>query len=180
MTIAAKTMSVAEYFEFEQTSEVRHEYVNGQILAMAGETREHYRIARNLTRVLEDANADSRCEVVMEAIRVRVQQDRYRYPDVVVSCDPGEDRFFLENPCFIAEVLSESTANTDHNQKLEEYTRIPSLQRYAIVSSDLRRVILYKRTTDGWGVEILESGAIEVPCLQATVTLERIYEGLPF
>jgi Uma2 family endonuclease len=175
--LETQTMTVHEYLEFEKTSEIRHEFVDGKLYAMAGDSREHYRIARNLTRALEEVR--SNCEVVMEAIRIKVHDDgRYRYPDVVVSCDPGIDKYFLENPCFIAEVLSESTAHTDHNAKLEEYTRLPSLQRYAIISSDIQRVILYKRTKDGWTVEILETGEIDVPCLNTTVTLEQIYAGL--
>ncbi len=172
-------MTVKEYLEFEKTSEIRHEFVDGKLFAMAGDSREHYRIARNLTRILEDAGSD--CEIAMEALRVRVHDDgRYRYPDVVVSCDPGTNKYYLENPCFIAEVLSESTAHTDHNAKLEEYTQLPSLQRYAIISSDLRRVILYKRTENGWTVEILENGEIDVPCLNVVVTIEQIYAGLNF
>ena len=172
-------MTVEEYLEFEKTSEVRHEFVDGKLFAMAGDSREHYRIVRNLTRALEDVG--SNCEIAMEALRVRVHENGgYRYPDVVVSCDPGTEKYYLENPCFIAEVLSESTAHTDHNAKLEEYTRLPSLKRYAIISSDLRRVILYKRTENGWTVEILEQGEIDIPCLNTTVTLEQIYVNLEF
>jgi Uma2 family endonuclease len=178
MTTATKTLTESEYLEFEKTAEVRHEFVDGNTLAMAGESRVHYHIARNLTRALEDQRSNPACEIVMEAVKVRVHTGRYRYPDVVVTCDPGHDPFFLENPCFIAEVLSGSTASTDHNDKLEEYTRLPSLQRYAIISQDVRRVIVYKRSPDGWVVEILEAGGIEIPCLETSVTLEQIYAGL--
>jgi Uma2 family endonuclease len=175
MTVATK-LTEAEYLELEKSSEVRHEFVDGTMLAMAGESRTHYRIARNLTRALEDQSA-KQCEIVMEAVKVRVHTSRYRYPDVVVTCDPGNDPFFLENPCFIAEVLSTST---DHNDKLEEYTRLPSLQRYVIIAQDVRRVIVYKRSLEGWVVEILEDGAIEIPCLETSITLEQIYAGLEF
>ena len=75
-------------------------------------------------------------------------------------------------------MLLGSTASTDHNDKLEEYTRLPTLQRYAIISQDVRRVIVYKRSLEGWAVEILEDGAIDIPCLGTSVTLEQIYAGL--
>jgi Uma2 family endonuclease len=177
MTVATKRTE-AEYLELEKSAETRHEFVDGAMLAMAGESRTHYRIARNLTRALEDHRSNPACEIVMEAVKVRVHTGRYRYPDVVVTCDPGDDPFFLENPCFIAEVLSGSTASTDHNDKLEEYTRLPSLQRYVIIAQDVRRVIVYKRSPDGWSVEILEDGEIDIPCLETSVTLEQIYAGL--
>jgi Uma2 family endonuclease len=178
MTVALTTITEAEYLELEKAAEVRHEFVDGAMVAMAGESRVHYRIARNLTRALEDQSSKTACEIVMEAVKVRVHAGRYRYPDVIVTCDPGKDPYFLENPCFIAEVLSGSTAPTDHNDKLEEYTRLPSLQRYAIVSQDVRRVIVYKRGVEGWIVEILEDGTIEIPCLETSVSLDQLYAGL--
>lgn len=174
-------LSVAEYLASEKSSEVRHEYVEGELLAMAGETREHYRIARNITRALEDGQTKPNCEVVMEAIKLRVGENRYRYPDVVVSCDPGSDPYFIENPCFIVEVLSDSTSETDTGKKLEEYTRLSSLQTYVIVAQSEPRVIVYKRDALGWRVEILQGqGELEVSCLGAALSLEQIYSGIVF
>jgi Uma2 family endonuclease len=172
-------MSVEAYLEFERRSEIRHEFVDGQLHAMAGESRQHYAIARNITRALEDSHPERRCEIVTEAVKVRVQERRYRYPDVVVSCDPGTDRYFLENPCLLVEVLSESTADTDHDKILEEYMRLPSVQRYLIVSQSERRVILYKRAVDGWRVEILtDTGEVDIPRLETSLNLHQIYAGL--
>ncbi len=65
----------------------------------------------------------------------RIRGTRYRYLDIVVSCNPGTDEYLLENSCFIAEITSESTADTGHGKKLDEYTRLPSLEAYAIVRS---------------------------------------------
>jgi Uma2 family endonuclease len=180
MIAIPKRYTVEEYIELERASDVRHEYVDGQILAMAGEQRRHHKIVRNIARVLDEA-ADARgCEVALEAIKLRTRDTKYRYPDVIVSCAPGDDPYFIENPCFIVEVLSESTANTDHNDKLEEYTRLPSLQRYALVDQTVRRVILYKRTPSGWVLEILEDGSFDVPCLETSVNVDQVYAGVPF
>jgi Uma2 family endonuclease len=84
MTVATK-LTEAEYLELEKTAEVRHEFVDGAILATAGESRTHYRLARNLTRALEDQRSNPTCEIVMEAVKVRVHIGRSRYPDVVVT-----------------------------------------------------------------------------------------------
>jgi Uma2 family endonuclease len=181
-------LSVAEYLVLEQQSQMRHEYLDGQAVAMAGESRQHYRIARNLTRALEDgygrnpSEHDKHCEIVMEAVKVRVTAERYRYPDVVVSCDPGNDPYFIDNPCFLAEVLSDSTANTDHDQKLEEYTCLPSAERYAIISSDQQRIMLYQRQATGWTFDIFNqpTDVIDVPCLGVSISLAEIYRGIEF
>lgn len=174
--MARQPITLKEYLEIERRTGQRHELVNGKLIAMAGETREHYRIAR----VLEDAQANSGCEVVMEGIKVRVRGERYRYPDVTVSCDPGNDPYFIENPCFIAEVLSESIADTDQGKKLE-YTKLPSMQTYAIVAQTEPRVIVYQRDPAGWRVEFLdEQGEIRVPCLETSLSLQQIYAGIGF
>jgi Uma2 family endonuclease len=180
VTATSKRYTVEEYLELERQSDVRHEYVDGELLAMAGEKRLHHKIARNIARALDEATDARGCEVALEAIKLRTKGTKFRYPDVIVSCEPGNDPYFLENPCFIAEVLSESTANVDTNDKLEEYTRLPSLERYALVDQNLRRVILYRRTEPGWVLEILEDGSFDVPCLGASVSVDQVYAGVNF
>ncbi len=104
---------------------------------------------------------------------------RYRYPDVVVSCETSPDEYFIVAPCFIAEVQSDSTNETDNGAKLDDYTKIPSLQRYAIISQKTRQVVLYKRLGDTWSFTVLlENGEIDIPCLNTTLSLEQIYQEL--
>jgi Uma2 family endonuclease len=178
--LAEKKYTFEEYLELEKNSGIRHEFVDGVVRAMAGEKRVHKRIAANVYRTLFDPAEARACEVMLEA-KVRTLGTRYRYPDVTVSCAPGDDEYFLENPCFIAEVLSESTANTDATEKLEEYLKLPSLQRYVLVEQTVKRVIAYRRSEQGWMVDVLEdSGEIDIPCLETTLTLAQIYAGLEF
>jgi Uma2 family endonuclease len=180
MTTAAR-MTPEEYLEFEQRSDTRHEFVDGVLHAMAGETREHNRIVQNILLALTPSVAARACEIVIETVKLRTRQSRYRYPDVIVSCAPGNDRYFLENPFLLVEVLSEPTSLTDTTEKLDEYLRIPSLQRYVLVEQTVRRVIVYRRAAEGWMVEVLDtSGEIEVPCLENTLTLGQTYAGLSF
>jgi Uma2 family endonuclease len=180
MTVPLKRYTVEEYLELERTSDVRHEYVDGQILAMADEKRTHEDIVLNFVSVLRLIALAKGCLLYTTNIKLRTKGTKYRYPDVIVSRAPGDDPYSIENPCFIAEVLSESTANIDHTDKLEEYTRLPSLQRYALVDQNVRRVILYKRTESGWVLEILEDGRFDVPCLETSVNVDQVYAGVQF
>jgi Uma2 family endonuclease len=169
-----KPMTIAEYKNLEQQSGIKHEFIDGQPRAMAGETRLHKRIAGNFYRLLFDLGVARGCEVMLEA-KIRTQTTRYRYPDVVVSCAPGDDEYFLENPCLLIEVLPQSI------EKLDEYLKLPSLQRYVLVDQTTRRVIVYARAPQGWMVEVLDSeGQFEVPCLETSVSLEQVYAGVNF
>ena len=87
----------------------------------------------------------------------------------------------LENPCFIAEVTSESTAETDHSLKLREYLEIPTLERYAIVSQSERLVLVFRREGSLPTFDTFSgSGEFEIPCLGVKLSLEQIYAGVVF
>ena len=97
----------------------------------------------------------------------------------MITCEALQNIRTLEYPCFIAEVQSDSTAETDNGTKLEEYTKIPSLQRYAIISQKTRQVVVYKRNAEIWTFEVLlENGEIDIPCLETTLSLDQIYADL--
>ena len=173
------TMTVNEYLESEKYSEVRHEYVDGELLAMAGEKIRHNRIAGKILRLLGDLAEARGCLVLMENIKVRTKDTKYRYPDVVITCETISDEYMVLEPCALFEVLSESTAETDATTKLEEYLKLPSLQRYVMLHQNDQTAIVYKRGPDGWQVEILEGDAeISIPCLDTTLKLEQVYAGL--
>lgn len=177
--IAERTLTVEDYLEFEKNSETRHEYVDGQLIAMAGEKRQHHKIARRVLRLLEAIAEAKNCEIAIEGIKIRTRGTRYRYPDVVISCAPGDDAYYLENPCFILEVISESTKDSDFGVKLDEYKKIPSLTRYLLLHQNQAFAILYKRVGEKWEVETFnDAGEIDIPCLDTTLSLEQIYAGL--
>jgi Uma2 family endonuclease len=114
-------------------------------------------------------------------VKIRTRVNRYRYPDFAVSCAPGDDPYFLENPCLIVEVLSASTEHTDYGKKFNEYTQLPSLQRYVLVSSNERFVLVYRRSGNEWIAEGFDQdGEFDVPCLDVRLSLEQIYEGIEF
>ncbi len=179
MATLATTMTVEQYLEFEKTAEIRHEFVDNTVLAMAGSSLKHNEIIFRIRNALTKAVQEKNCQIATESLKVMTKPGRYRYPDVVVSCEISSDEYFIQAPCFIAEVQSESTAETDNGAKLEEYTKIPSLERYAIISQKTRQVVLYKRIGETWIFTVLlENGEIDIPCLEETLTLEQIYSGL--
>jgi Uma2 family endonuclease len=176
-----KIINVEAYLELEKSSEIRHEYIDGELLAMAGEKLQHNDIVANIIEALRPIARAKKCRLQFETVKLQVKSTRYRYPDVMVSCAPGDNPYFLENPCFIIEVLSESTQATDTGPKLDEYTRLPSLERYVMVEQDRRVVRIYRRTPEGWLFESLEDeGEIEVPCLETKLTLEQVFAGIEF
>ena len=176
---AKQRMTVDEYLELEKHSEVRHEYVDGELLAMAGEKKRHNEIALNIATTLLSIARAKGCRVFMEGVKVRTKDTKYRYPDVVVTCESNADEYVVLEPCALFEVLSESTEETDTSSKLEEYLKLPSLQRYVMLRQNERSAIVYKRGPDGWQVEFLESnGEISIPCLETSLKLEQVYAGL--
>jgi Uma2 family endonuclease len=177
--LTTRKISVEEYFELEKRSEVRHEYVDGKLIEMPGGTRDHGIIVKNLVKTLDDVAIKHGCELQQLEVKLRTQNTRYRYPDIMISCNPGSESYFLENPCFIAEVTSESTADVDHGKKLEEYLNLPSLERYAIISQLSRFVVAFRREN---GVRTFETfdgtGEFEIPCLGVSLSLDQIYANL--
>ena len=172
------------YLQGEQFSEVRHEYVAGQVYAMTGATEAHNRIAINLGFQLRAAARGTPCGVFLSDMKVRVEaSDAFYYPDVVLTCEPQDPRaLFKRGPCLIAEVLSDSTELTDRREKLVGYRTLASLQDYLLIAQDRRRVERYHRTEDGrWQHELFEhAGELPIHCgeVALTLTLDDLYEDV--
>lgn len=175
----------ADYLEGEKIAEVRHEYVDGVVYAMAGASRRHNRIAFNIAFHLRLAAQDKPCDIHLSDIKARAQRSKaYYYPDVIVSCGQDEaDEYYLEKPCLIVEVTSKTTEWKDYAEKLIAYQKLASLQVYLIVAQDQPLVTLYYRDEEsGWEVARFDEleQAIPLPCPEATLTLAAIYEGVDF
>lgn len=113
-----------EYLQLEQTSEICHEYLGGQVFAMSGGSKEHNTITLNIASRVRSHLRGGSCSVFMADMKVRIElasqnKSIFYYPDVIVTCDPhDQDRFFLNYPCLIIEVLSHSAETTDKREKL--------------------------------------------------------------
>lgn len=139
-----------EYLAFERKATTKHEYLNGQIVAMSGASFAHNFLTMNTANQLYNQLIGGECQVATSDMRVKVTQiDSYFYPDVVVVCgEPrAEDDTFdtLLNPTVVVEVLSPSTETYDRGEKFEHYQQIASLKEYVLISQDKIRVEHYHR-----------------------------------
>lgn len=174
-----RTMSVEEYFRFDDSAPLKHEYVRGEVYAMSGATLRHDRIARNVLIALSAAAGDGPCEAFSSSVRLRAADDIYYYPDVTLVCGAvAELDVILTDPCVIVEVTSPSTARIDRGEKLAEYRAILSLRAYLIVDHRRRRVERHWRDSETapWQrEEVVSDGRVAVPCLDVELTLDEIY-----
>lgn len=171
-------LSPEDYRALELTAEFRHEYVDGEVYAMVGTSKVHSRIVLNLAIALNDAVRGGPCDVFINDVKVRVEAaNAYYYPDVVVACDPGDDDPYVSHaPTVVVEVLSPSTEATDRRYKRPDYQKIPSVREILLVAQDERLVELYRRTDEGWLVEIVrDQGAVTLESLGIEVTLDALY-----
>jgi Uma2 family endonuclease len=178
--ILERKLSLEEYFQLEQTLELRHEFVDGELIEMPGTSMQHNDIVQNFVLALTRQARAKGYRLQTEAIKLQVAPRKIRYPDVMLSCQPNESDFLETAPCFLVEILSNSTETTDGIVKVREYLALPSLQTYAIVAQTERLVMLYERRSDEWIYRSLTDGAFAVPCLDTTLTLDAIYEGISF
>lgn len=154
--------TVEEYLELEQTSDIRHEYFAGEVFAMAGGSKEHNIITLNIASRLRSRLRGSSCNVFMSDMKVRINlahenQTIFYYPDVIVSCDTeDQDRYFLNYPCLIIEVLSPSTETIDRREKLLNYRSLASLKEYVLISQDQVKVEVYRQDEKrNWTIQTL-------------------------
>ena len=172
-------MTAEEYLSFEETAEVKHEFVDGFVFAMAGAGDAHNLISGNIFTQARLAARQSACRVYVSDMKLAVSADAYYYPDVFVTCDDDLGTNIKHHPCFVVEVLSDSTSDIDRGEKLLNYRKLASLQAYILVSQKQKLVEVYRRLPDNsWRHDIIEEGEIELPCLNLTLSLDEIYEDV--
>jgi Uma2 family endonuclease len=175
-----RLLTIEEYFHLEEQSSVRHEYVDGEIRAMSGVTRQHSRITMNVGARLWAAARGGSCRVHQAEVMLRVGNVVY-YPDVMAACgtEPSDPRVELE-PSVIVEVLSPTTERTDRGEKAMAYRAIASLSTYVIIEQDRRWVgRQWRASNGGWRREILtDIGTVAITSPSLMLTLDEIYEGV--
>ncbi len=173
-------VSVEDYLEGEKDAAVKHDYVRGEVYALAGASDVHNTIAGNIHTVLNLAARRTGCRTYMSDMKVRIDEIFY-YPDVMFVCDDGPDPYYKDNPCVLAEVLSPSTARTDTNEKRYTYLTLPSLKLYLLVDSRRRFVWGYYRTKTGWHERVFAEGeSVPVPCADLELSMADIYVQTPY
>jgi len=174
-------LTFGEYLAFEKQSDWKHELVGGELHAFAGSSEEHNRLSLRFVTALDAAAEFAGCRIFAADMKLRVDGETGYYPDVLVICDPNDnDRYYKTAPCMVVEVLSPSTAATDHREKLLAYRRFPSLRDYVIVAQDRREIEHHQRDVDGaWRkLSVSGSGSLALRCLDVELTLDQIYAGI--
>ena len=171
-----------EYSALEAQSEVRHEYFDGEIFAMAGTTIPHNLIKGNIMAGLRAGVRERGCRIYDESVRLAVQdQFHYTYPDIMVSCDPADrhSSLLIRQPVLIVEILSPSTAEYDRSQKFNQYKKLTSLRHYILVSQTAWVLEWFRRNeADEWIYTVFSDPAdvLEIPDLNLRLPLADVYD----
>ncbi len=180
-TAVKEGVSFEEFLEFERTSQVKHEFVDGRLFLMPGVTDRHNKIAGNIYVAARLAIRDTDCDVYFSDVLVRTPNNIGYYPDVFGTCDQDDTEPRVKRlPCFIIEVLSQTTEAIDRGEKLLNYSKISSLQTYVLVTQDEPRAEVFSRQNDGsWRYEVIESGGtLKLPCINLEMPLKDVYTGV--
>jgi Uma2 family endonuclease len=183
MTAQVKgSTSYADYLAREATAERKHEFVNGQVYAMAGGTLEHGALAVAIAVQVTNALAGKSCRAFSSDVRVFVPSTGSAfYPDVTVVCGRAEaakeDPQALTNPVVVIKILSEDTEAYDRGAKAAHYRRIPSLREYVLVSQTERRIEVQRLNAhDIWELHFFGPGQrVELTALDISFPLDAVY-----
>ena len=195
--LQTQPVTVEEYLVNERAAEERHEYLDGVVYAMAGESQQHGIISQNLSGQLYLQLRGKPCQTFIKDTKVRCGPDPqvlrsiknlFAYPDLVVVCGErsyhDQYRDVLLNPTVIIEVLSETTKDYDRGEKFERYrTWLPSLAEYVIVHQTQPRIEHHQRQPTGqWLMTTFDGldAVLNLPALACSLTLRDIYEGVVF
>jgi Uma2 family endonuclease len=155
--LAQLTWTTQRYLDYDQTSDTRHEYFQGDVYDMAGASRKHSLLNTNATTLLNVQLRQRPCEVYANDMRVCVDDTHYFYPDIVIVCGKPDIRNqqgdTLFNPTVVIEILSASTESYDRGRKFRAYRRLTSLQEYVLISQDELSIDHYVRQNDTWGFQ---------------------------
>lgn len=175
-----------EYLQLELQSDVKHEYIDGYVYAMAGANDAHVTVTLNLATLLRNHVRGSGCRVFMSDMKARIEKlNRYYYPDIMVTCDARDKENMTEKkyPCLIVEVLSDSTEAFDRGDKFADYQVLETLQEYVLINVKRPRVECFRRS--GEGLWLLQSyagsgGTFRLESVDFGAEMNVLYEDVAF
>ncbi len=185
--IAAKDnfpqLTPEEYFIWEEQQQEKHEYIDGQVYAMSGGSKNHSLIAVRVITLLANHLEGSGCETGNSDLKVNiVETNNYTYPDASVTCDDRDKTTtqYITYPCLIVEVLSDSTEAYDRGGKFRMYRQNPVLKDYLLVSSTRMEIDLYHKNDAGeWVIINYQAGdTVELKSINLSFPIEQVYRGL--
>ena len=157
-------MTVEEWRELERTNpDAKYEYIDGQVYLMSGGSLAHSRISSNTLRALEDALASDSCYVYNSDASVRLAESSYTYPDISVSCDPGDQP---------------TTEDKDRIRKANLYHACPTIQDYVLIATKYQAIEIQRRAGDEWTLHLFgPDDEIELASLGIHFPLSILYRG---
>lgn len=182
-----KTWTEQEYWDYEEKSEIKHEFINGQLYAMAGGTSDHADICLNITSAAKARLRGKACKASNSDLKVKVEAtgDTF-YPDATIHCPPqrseGKGNHTLLTPSVIFEVLSPSNKEFDREEKLLFYQKIVTLTDYVLV--DAERIFVEHFSRDNadedwrWRIHTQRADVLQLPGVELELPLDEIYEEL--
>ena len=171
-------ISEETYLEDEKMRDIKHEYFDGEIFAMAGPSISHQRIISNLVINIGTHLKHSPCEVFSSDIKVRADSGKkYFYPDALVVCqNDDKDAYYTESPRIIVEVLSNSTRKFDKNLKRHIYQAIPTLEEYVLIEQDRVEIEISRRSTNWQPVFYFIDDDITFESIDLTLPVLELYQ----
>jgi Uma2 family endonuclease len=181
---ATRRLTAEEFLAWDATQTQRHEFVAGEVFAMAGASEAHVTAAGNLYLALRQHLAGSPCRTFITDMKLQAHAaDAYFYPDVMVTCSAADAASpnLKREPVLLIEVLSTSTAAYDRGDKFASYRRIATLREYLLVDPDTRRADLYRLGADGlWVLHPAEPGtAIDLASVELKLTPTALWAEMP-
>ena len=172
-------MTVAEFLDWEERQEERHEFDGIRPVAMTGGTFAHEMIGQNVRTELDIRLRGTRCRVLGPNMKIEVAGS-IRYPDVLVFCSPADRKTrVLREPVVVFEVLSDSTAHIDHFEKFEEYLATPTVQRYVILEQDAIAALVFTRDGDRVVAStVSRGGVLRMPEIGVELPINDLYRGV--
>ena len=178
-----RRMTADEFLAWDEGQTIKHEFVRGEVFAMAGGEDRHYSVALNLAVALHQHLRGSPCRVYGSDVKLRVEAaDGFFYPDLMVTCSAADaaDRLVKREPVLVVEVLSPSTAAFDRGDKFAAYRQLPSLAEFLLVDIDARRCELYRKGADGLWVLHPTQGdeALQLASVGLTISAQDLWADL--
>jgi len=177
-------ISVRDYLESEKVSQIKHEYIDGEVFAKVCDNKNHNRIIGNLIDKITRHLFETDFQTYFCAVKVRIKKlNRFYYPDLVVVCgEDNEDEYYAVKPKMIIEILSPSTSLTDRREKMFAYKEIESLREYVMIEQNRMSAEIYRRRDDGgnlWDwIEYDANEEIELASVDFKMPMTEIYAGV--
>lgn len=174
--------TAAEFLAWDRDQTEKHEYLDGEVFAMAGASETHVTVTGNLYMALRTHLRGGPCRVLATEMKLRVEaSNAFYYPDILVTCDARdrtpESALIKAFPLLLVEVLSPSTAGYDHGAKFASYRTLETLQEYVLIDSERQLVEVFRRGSDGrWVLHPSQTGeTVELASVGLTLTMADIY-----